>query len=273
VNSVSEIGKGVRLGRILGRGGRTVILALDHGVEHGPSEFPERVLDAKVIVREAIKGGANAIMMHKGLALRTREEWAGRIPLILKITGRTALAPEGSAFQAVVGAVEEAVALGADGVAATVYVGSADEPSMLRDFGALVRRCMELGMPMLALMYPRGPGIKDRHGVEYVRYAARLGGELGADVIKTYYTGSAETFREVVRAAQAPVVAAGGPKLNTAREALSMVKSVMDAGAIGVTIGRNVWASADPVGMLNAIRRIVFRGQGVEEALKEVKAF
>ncbi|MEM2882130.1 MAG: class I fructose-bisphosphate aldolase family protein [Candidatus Bathyarchaeia archaeon] len=270
---MSDIGKEVRLRRILGRGGRTVILALDHGVEHGPSDFPERVLDARVIVREAVKGGANAIMMHKGLAIRTREEWAGKIPLILKITGRTALAPDESAVQAVVGGIEEAIALGADGVAATVYVGAADEPIMLRDFGALVKRCSELGMPMLALMYPRGPKVKDKHGVEYVRYAARLGGELGADVIKTYYTGSTETFREVVRAAQAPVVAAGGPKLNTAREALSMVKSVMDAGAIGVTIGRNVWASADPVGMLSAIRRIVFGNQSVDEALKEVKAF
>jgi predicted phospho-2-dehydro-3-deoxyheptonate aldolase len=270
---LSEIGKGIRLGRILGRGGRTVILALDHGVEHGPSDFPERVLDAKVIVREAVRGGASAIMMHKGLAIRTREEWAGKIPLILKITGRTALAPDESAVQSVVGSVEEAVALGADGVAATVYVGSADEPLMLREFGALVGKCMELGMPLLALMYPRGPKIRDRHGVEYVRYAARLGGELGADVVKTYYTGSAETFREVVKAAQAPVVAAGGPKLNTAREALEMVKSVMEAGAIGVAIGRNVWASADPIGMLNAIKRIVFRGQSVDEALEEVKAF
>jgi len=269
---MSEIGKKLRLSRILDtKTGKTVIIALDHGVEHGPSDFSEKALDPRAIVRKVAEGGANGIMMHKGLAKFTAEGWSAKIPLLLKITGRTALMPEELATQALVASVEDAVSLGADGVAITVYVGSNNEPLMLRDFGMVETRCRELGMPVLALMYPRGPKIKDRYGVEVVRYAARLGGELGADIVKTYYTGSMETFREVVKACTVPVVAAGGPRKETAKEALEMVKDVMDAGALGVTIGRNVWGHLDPVGMTRAIHKIVVENENVEKALIELK--
>lgn len=269
---MSKIGKKVRLSRILDRKtGRTVIIALDHGVEHGPTDFPEPVLDPRVIVRKVVKGGANAIMMHKGLARFTSKEWAGKISLILKITGRTRLMPEELAVETVVASIEDAISLGADGIAATVYVGSANEPTMLRDFGIIESKCQELGIPLLALMYPRGPKIKNRFDVQHVRYAARLGGEIGADIIKAYYTGSMKTFKEVVKSAAAPVVAAGGARRETAREALEMVKDVIRAGGIGVAIGRNVWAHPDPVGMTRAVRKIVIENASVKEALKEVK--
>jgi len=269
---MSEIGKKLRLSRMLDKKtGKTVIIALDHGVEHGPSDFPEKVLDPRVIVRKVAEGGANGIMTHKGIAKHTAEEWSAKIPLILKITGRTQLAPEELATQALVASVEDAVSLGADGVAITVYVGSNNEPLMLKDFGMIETMCRELGMPILALMYPRGPSIKDRFGVEVVRYAARLGGELGADIIKTYYTGSLETFKEVVKACTVPVVAAGGPRKETAKEALEMVRDVMDAGALGVTIGRNVWAHPDPAGMTRAIHKIVIDNESVENALTELR--
>lgn len=248
-----------------------MIIALDHGVEHGPADFPEDVLDPRVIVRKVVEGGANAITMHKGLAKFTATEWAGKIPLILKITGRTKLMPEELAIEALVASTDDAISLGADGIAITVYVGSSNEPVMLKDFGMMETKCRELGMPILALMYPRGPNIKNRYDVQYVKYAARLGAELGADVVKTYYTGSTSTFREVIKSCTVPVVAAGGPRKETAKEALEMVKSVMDAGAIGVTIGRNVWEHPDPTGMTLALRKIVIRDASVDEALKEVK--
>jgi len=268
---VSEIGKKLRLNRLIDKKtGRTVIIAFDHGFEHGPADFPEKVLDPKVVVKAAAEGGANGIMMHKGVAKYTAEEWVGKIPLILKVTGRTMLTSEELALQAHVASVEDAVSLGADGMAITIYVGSNNEPKMLEDFGRVETRCRQLGIPILALMYPRGPGIKDRYDVEYVKYAARLGAELGVDIVKTYYTGSPETFREVVKSCHVPVVAAGGPRKETAEEALEMVKEVMEAGAIGVTIGRNVWGHPDPVGMTRAIRKIVMQNVGVKEALKEV---
>jgi len=270
---MSEIGKKLRLDRIIDRKtGKTVIIAFDHGFEHGPADFPPKVLDPKAVVRAAAQGGANGIMMHKGVAKYTAEEWVGKIPLVLKITGRTRLMPEELAIQAHVASVEDAVSLGADGVAITIYVGSSNEPKMLEDFGRVEARCRQLGMPILALMYPGGPGIKDRYKVEYVKYAARLGAELGVDIVKTYYTGSADTFREVVKACHLPVAAAGGPRKETAEEALEMVKEVMEAGAIGVTIGRNVWGHPDPVGMTRAIRKIVMQNASVKDALKELRS-
>jgi len=269
---MSEIGKKLRLDRIIDKKtGKTVIIAFDHGFEHGPADFPEKVLDPRVIVKAAAEGRANGIMMHKGVARYTSNEWAGKIPLILKVTGRTRLMPEELAIQAHVASVEDAVSLGADGVAITIYIGSNSEPKMLEDFGQVETKCRQLGMPILALMYPRGPSIKDRFDVKYVEYAARLGAELGVDLVKTYYTGSTETFRRVVKACPVPVVAAGGPRKETAKEALEMVKEVMDTGAIGVTIGRNVWAHPDPVGMTRAIRKIVMQNASVREALKEVR--
>jgi len=269
---MSEIGKKLRLNRIIDKKtGKTVIIAFDHGFEHGPADFPEKVLDPRVVVKAAAEGGANGIMMHKGVAKYTAEEWVGKIPFILKVTGRTRLMSEDLAIQAHVASVEDAVCLGADGVAVTIYVGSNNEPKMLEDFGRVETRCRQLGMPILALMYPRGPGIKDRYNVEYVKYAARLGAELGVDIVKTYYTGSADTFREVVKSCHVPVVAAGGPRKETAEEALEMVKEVVEAGAVGVTIGRNVWGHPDPVGMTRAIRKIVMQNASVKEALKEVR--
>jgi predicted phospho-2-dehydro-3-deoxyheptonate aldolase len=269
---MSEIGKRLRLNRIVDKKtGKAVIIAFDHGFEHGPSDFPEKVLDPRAVVKAAADGGANGIMMHKGIARLTHNEWAGKIPLILKVTGRTRLMSEELAIQAHVASVEDAVSLGADGVAITIYVGSNNEPKMLKDFGQVETKCRQLGMPILALMYPRGPGIKDRFDVQYVEYAARLGAELGVDLVKTYYTGSIETFRRVVKACPVPVVAAGGPRKETAKEALEMVKEVMEAGAIGVTIGRNVWAHPDPVGMTRAIRKIVMQNASVKEALKEIR--
>jgi len=269
---MSEIGKKLHLSRLTDqKTGKTVIIAFDHGFEHGPADFPEKVLDPKAVVKAAAEGGANGIMMHKGIAKHASEEWVGKIPLILKVTGRTRLVSEELAIQAHVASVEDAVSLGADGVAVTIYVGSNNEPKMLEDFGRVETRCRQLGMPILALMYPRGPSIKDRYNVDYVKYAAHLGAELGADIVKTYYTGSVDTFREVVKSCHVPVVAAGGPRKETAEEALKMVEEVMEAGAIGVTIGRNVWGHPDPVGMTKAIRRIVMQNANVKEALKEVR--
>jgi predicted phospho-2-dehydro-3-deoxyheptonate aldolase len=270
---LSEFGKKLRLSRLHDKKtGKTVIIALDHGFEHGPADFPDGVLDPRMIVKAVREGGANGIMMHKGIAKYTAEEWMGKIPLILKLTGRTSLVPEEWATQAYVASVEDAVSLSADAVAVTVYVGSKSEPKMLADFRRVEAKCRRFGMPILALMYPRGPAVKDRFNVEVVRYAARLGAELGVDMVKTYYTGSVDTFRQVVKACHVPVVAAGGPRKETAQEALEMVKEVMEAGALGVTIGRNVWAHPDPVGMTKAIRRIVMQNATVKEALKEVHA-
>jgi fructose-bisphosphate aldolase/2-amino-3,7-dideoxy-D-threo-hept-6-ulosonate synthase len=123
-------------------------------------------------------------------------------------------------------------------------------------------------MPLLAMMYPRGENIKNPYDVDIVKHVARVGAELGADVVKTLYTGSPGTFREVVRGCPVPVVVAGGPKLETEKAALELVAGSLAGGAAGVSMGRNLFQAKDPIGMTHAMARILFDGASVEEAYR-----
>jgi DhnA family fructose-bisphosphate aldolase class Ia len=124
------------------------------------------------------------------------------------------------------------------------------------------------GMPLLAMIYPRGDKIKDEYDVNVIKHAARVGNEMGADIVKVSYTGSVETFREVIAGCSVPVVIAGGPKMDSDREILEMVKGSIDAGGAGASIGRNVFQHKNPTKMVESISAIVHGGLGVEDALK-----
>jgi len=264
----SNIGKRVRLNRVL-KEGKGVIFAFDHGFEHGPSDFSEGSLDPRDVIKRVVEAGFDAIMMNKGIAEATADLWAGRIPFILKSTGKTSLRPKELQFmQYHIGSVHDAVALGADGVAGTVYWGAPEEGVMASNFARLVARCDALGLPSLILSYPRGPAIKDSSDPEVVAYAARASSELGADIIKTHYTGSVESFRRVVRLASVPVMLSGGVKAEEPRAFFEVVAAVLEAGGAGVVVGRNVFQSRRPVGMGAALMGMVHEGLSPEEAVK-----
>lgn len=273
VYTVSAVGKNVRLQKILGRGdGRAVILAMDHGIEHGPKDFPEFHLDPRVIIEKAVKAGIDGIMLPRGLARLTWDIWANKTALIVKVTGKTNLRPSDKQYtQDPIATVKDAVALGADGVAATVYWGAPEEAQMVKLFTEIAAECEVYGMPLLNLAYPRGPHMTKREDVEIVRYAARAAAEVGADLIKTYWTGSEETFREVVKATPVPVLMSGGVKRETPREFLEVTKQVMNAGGKGVVVGRNVFQRENATEMAKAILKIVHEDASVEEALKLVE--
>jgi len=270
VYTASGVGKNIRLQRILGGGeGKAVFLAMDHGIEHGPKDFPPQHLDPRVILQKVVKGRVDAIMIPRGLARLTWDVWANRVPVIIKVTGKTSLRPAEKQFtQDPIGTVKDAVALGADGVAATIYWGSPEEDRMLANFTAIAAECEVYGMPLLNLAYPRGPHMQKKEDVEIVRYAARSAAEVGADLVKTYYTGSRETFAEVVKATPVPVLMSGGAKADQPEDFLNVVKNVMEAGAAGVVVGRNVFQSDKPTEMMKAILAIVHKNATVEEALK-----
>jgi fructose-bisphosphate aldolase/2-amino-3,7-dideoxy-D-threo-hept-6-ulosonate synthase len=158
--------------------------------------------------------------------------------------------------------------MGADAVSVHINIGSETESDQLSILGCVSDRCDFWGMPLVAMMYPRGKGIANPNDVEVVAHAARAGAELGADIIKTNYTGDVETFRRVVEGCPVPVVIAGGPKTNTDMEFLQMIEGALEAGARGVAIGRNVFQADDPVKMTMAIAAIVNKGKSAEEALK-----
>ena len=126
-------------------------------------------------------------------------------------------------------------------------------------------------MPLLAMMYPRGPGIKDTFGVEVVEHAARIGAELGADLVKTVYTGDRDSFRRVVQGCPVPVLVAGGPKVDSDGQLLSMVQGALEAGAAGVSIGRNVFSHVDPAAMTAALVGLVHRRASIPDLLEQLR--
>ena len=141
---------------------------------------------------------------------------------------------------------------------------------MLEDLGKVAIECMEWGMPLLAMMYPRGPKIEDEKEVEMVKHAARVGAELGADIVKCPYTGSPDTFREVIEGCMVPVVIAGGSKTSD-EETLQMIEGAMQAGGAGISMGRNAFQHENPINLVKAACAIVHEGIPAAEALKMVR--
>jgi class I fructose-bisphosphate aldolase len=237
---------------------------MDHGVSNGPIKG---LLDLKKIIAEVAKGGANAIVIHKGLVGSGHRGRGKDVGLIIHMSASTSLSPDPNA-KMLVCSVEEAIKLGADAVSIHVNIGAEEEKIMLQDFGEVSKTCMEWGMPLLAMVYTRGPKIKDEYDPQVVKHAARLGAELGADLVKVSYTGCPESFREVVEGCFVPVVIAGGPKMETDRDILEMVKGSIEAGGAGVSIGRNAFQHENPSLIVKAISSIVHKNATVEDALE-----
>ena len=259
------IGKNIRLGRIMDRNsGRTVIIPMDHGVTVGPMAG---LIKMEETIHAVAMGGANAIIIHKGLVQTYSRRSGEKMGLIIHLSASTKMASAPNS-KMIVCSIEEAMKLGADGISVHVNLGSEDERYMLRDLGSTAKLAMEWGMPLLAMMYTRGPKVEDEYDVKMVKHAARVGAELGADIVKVVYTGSPESFREVVEGCFVPVVIAGGEKMETERDVLEMVKGAMEAGGAGVSIGRNVFQHKEPDRIVQAISKIVHDGFTVEEALK-----
>ena len=261
-------GKKTRLKRLMyahGPGGGTLlVLPIDQGLEHGPIDFfaNPASLDPQYQYELAREGKFSAIALHIGLAEKYYPEFAGDVPLILKLNGKTAIPSDAQAFSPLTGTVEDAVRLGADAVGYTVYVGSPAQDRDFRQFLEVRREAERLGMPVVVWAYPRGEAIAKkggREGLYAVDYAARVALELGADVVKVNYPVATEkdsespppyntlrlspdeSFRKVVESAgRALVLVSGGEKVGDP-ELLRKVRSSLDAGATGIIFGRNLW--------------------------------
>jgi len=265
---MSQVGKNVRMERIINRKTRKLIIVpMDHGVSSGPIRG---LLDMPKIIDKVAEGGANAVLLHKGIVKTGHRGYGRDIGLILHLSASTSLGPDPN-NKVLVSTVEEAIKLGADAVSIHVNVGAEDEADMLEQLGWISKECTEWSMPLLAMMYPRGKKITSEHDVEVVKLAARAGAELGADIIKTNYTGDPDSFREVTKGCPVPVVIAGGPKMNTTRDVLEMVRDSIEAGGVGTSIGRNVFQAEDPTKMVRAFTKIIHEGASVDEAMEELK--
>jgi len=259
-----RVGKAIRRERIFDRNTkRTIIVPLDHGFTLGPIHG---LVDLKETVNQIAEGGANAVLMHKGL-VRCGHRTRGRdIGLILHLSASTSRSPYPNA-KTLVGSVEESLKQGADGISVHINLGDETEREMLREVGACAEKAADWGMPLLAMVYARGAKIKDEYDPDVVAHCARVGMELGADVVKVNYTGDMDSFHKVIQGVCIPVVIAGGPKLESDRDLLTMVHDSIQAGGAGLSVGRNVFQHAAPSRLLNAVHGIVHEEKTVDEAM------
>lgn len=260
---MSTIGKAMRLSQVLNPESKNaIIVAMDHAAVLGP--IPG-IVNPKETVELLVKGKPETFFMPNGPAKIVYKSFVEhQIPFMLSIDTCVEMGPDPDYFM-LSDTVMHAVQLGASGVAMHAQIGAEKTSDMLKGLAKVAEDCDNLGMPLLAIMYP--VGFDNNDAVEHVKWAARIGAELGADIVKSHYTGSVETFAEVTESCPVPVMLSGGPISQEPRIFLQVMKDVIDAGGRGCAIGRNLWQYKDPLAMLEAIKAIVHKGKSVEEAL------
>jgi fructose-bisphosphate aldolase/2-amino-3,7-dideoxy-D-threo-hept-6-ulosonate synthase len=252
-------GLAARLERI-STGGRYLVVPMDHGITLGPVTG---LVDLESTVDAITRGGADAVLTQKGVAPRVHDHKNGK-GYIVHLNGSTAIGPD-SDDKRRTGTVEEALRAGADAVSFHINVGSDHEPDQLTELSDVIETAHRLGVPVLAMSYARGPGV-DEHDAESLAHAVRIAEELGADVVKTAYSGDPDSFERVCAATRLPVVIAGGSR-GTDRETAEMVRGAMDAGAAGVSMGRSIFQHDDPGAITRAVSAIIHDDAAAADAI------
>jgi fructose-bisphosphate aldolase, class I len=264
-----SIGKRTRLHRLMYEhgpaNGTLMILPIDQGLEHGPVDFfdnPDSI-DTDWIHRLAVAGNFSGIALHIGLAEKYHKDYAGRVPLVLKINGKTNVPPDDEAFSSLTSSVEDAVRLGADAVGYTLFVGSPAQDVDIAQCNEVRRECERYGMPLIIWSYPRGSAMKAKGGIDTlyaVDYAARVACEIGCDIVKlnepkwdaatadkmpkpynTLQYTDVEGLRKVVKSAgRTLVLVSGGSKMGD-DDTIQKARAAMEAGCVGLIFGRNMW--------------------------------
>lgn len=255
----ADVGKAMRLKRVIDASGVSVICALDHGMTS--PVFLEPLADISARTAEAVAGGANVIMMSKGMVRVAERSFSPDTSLALLLSASAG--PGGARPEIVqIAQVEEALRLGADAVVLFTALGGETEPGMIRTLAGVGRECAELGMPFIAeaefpTTYASTEALTAEYGFEYLRRDVRLCAELGADIVKTNWPGDQESFAQLVEAANGiPVVLAGGSRLED-HELLRRMEEAVDAGAIGCSVGRNIFMHEAPQAITRALSRVI----------------
>lgn len=238
--------------------GNAVWLAIDHGYFLGPiSKLEEPGRTVAPLIQYT-----DALMLTRGI-LRNCIEPSINKPFILRVSGGNSIAGPALSNEGIHTSMEDAMRLNASAVAFSIYVGTEHEHQTLLSLGSLVNEGQRYGMPVLAVTAV-GKELEKRDA-RFLGLCCRIAAELGAQVVKTYYC---DDFKKVVRSCPVPLVIAGGPKLETEKDALELAYKAMQDGARGVDMGRNIWQSPKAVGMMKAIGAIVHKGASVKDAAK-----
>jgi fructose-bisphosphate aldolase/2-amino-3,7-dideoxy-D-threo-hept-6-ulosonate synthase len=249
-----------RMARI-SRDGRIVNVPMDHGITIGATDG---LRDIESTVDAVTRGGADCVLTQKGLADRVHPNKNGK-GYVIHLNGSTTIGPDANDKRPT-GSVEAAIRAGADAVSFHINVGSDHEPRQIEHLATVTDDAERYGVPVLAMTYARGPGV-DEHDADSLGHAVRLGEELGADVVKTAYSGDGGSFERVVESTAVPVIMAGGSPQSD-REMLANVRGAMDAGAAGVSMGRSVFQHDDPEAMTRAVASVVHEDHSADEALE-----
>jgi len=253
------------------RDGNALILAYDHGLEHGPVDFdpvPETA-DPEAVFDLTTHDAVTAVAVQKGLAESYYPDYADEVALLAKLNG-TSNMWSGEPDSAVNCSVEYAASLGADAVGFTVYGGSNHEVEMVEEFREAQEAARDHGMAVAMWAYPRGQGLRNAADPDTIAYAARVAHELGADVAKVKYPGSRAAMTHAVDVSgRTKVVMSGGSKTDDL-DFLRTVEAAMDAGARGLAVGRNVFQRENPTRILDALEQVIFEEASVDTALSVV---
>ncbi len=260
--------------KLLTKNSRSILLAYDQGMEHGPIDFNLLNLNPKYIFDLAKETNLNGLIVLPGIAEKYHNKFQlfSKLNLIIKINAKSNLYSPKDPYSPILCNVARAVSLGAKAIGYTIYPGSKYESKMFKEFSEVVEDAHKYKLPVIAWMYPRGSEIIDELSTNNNAYAARIGLELGADMLKIKYNGDIEGLRWIVaNSGKAKVLIAGGLKTDSDESFLKMVKDVIDAGATGLAIGRNFWQHKNPKNIINATKSIVYDNKTIDEALSILK--
>ncbi len=248
-----------RLARIIKpKTGKTVMLAVDHGYFLGPISKLEE--PSKTI--RPLLPYTDALMLTRGV-LRTSVEPDCDIPIVLRVSGGNSIVSKELSNEEIITSIEDALRLNVSAVAFSIYIGAEYEHQTLINLARLIDEGQKYGIPVLAVTAV-GKELEKRDA-RFLALSCRIAAELGANFIKTYYC---EDFEKVVKGCPVPLVIAGGPKLETEKDALEIAYKAINEGAKGVDMGRNIWQSEHPVAMIQAIHAIVHENATVKKAIK-----
>ncbi len=241
--------------------GKAMFLAYDQGMEHGPADFDDENVDPDEILKIATSGKFTAVILQKGIAEKyySNTPFTQKVPLILKLNGKTNLIDAMDPYSPQICSVEEAISIGASAVGYTVYVGSSHESKMFKELSNIEQEAHRRNIPLISWMYIKGSGASGRDIKELTAYAARLGLEMGADIIKIKYPGDLESLRWAVESAGKTKVVVSGGIHEDKTKFLQTVKTCMDAGCIGMAVGRNIWQSENPLQIAEEVREIIWQ--------------
>ena len=256
-----------RMNRIFRQDKKTFIVAMDHGSNF--NVLPAMKYPGKLL-RDIASAGADAFLCTVGMADKLAGDFLGK-GMILRANGGVSHLGSHTSPMRTVAAAEDALRLGADALVNMGFPGSRFESDVLSALSRSILQAHAWNLPVMAEMLPRGfEGGEDSRSPENLTFACRQGAELGADIIKTAYTGDTKSFQNLVESVYAPVVILGGAEHVSERELLTEIRDAMDAGGAGVAMGRNIWGSDDPVRYTAAIAKLIHEDCGVDAALREL---